>query len=131
VGANVTSFSNTGLSANTTYTYRVYASNAGGNSAYAGPTSAITAGSSCTYSIAPTNTWFMSDGGTRILTVTSTTGCSWTAVSSAPWITIIGPASGTGGGSVLVYYSVSPYDGELRTGTISVGSQTFTVMQPF
>ena len=34
VGANVTSYSNTGLAANTTYRYRIYAYNAGGNSAY-------------------------------------------------------------------------------------------------
>jgi predicted phage tail protein len=34
VGANVTSFANTKLNANTTYRYRIYAYNASGNSAY-------------------------------------------------------------------------------------------------
>ena len=34
VGANVTSYSNTGLTANTRYRYRVRAFNASGNSAY-------------------------------------------------------------------------------------------------
>jgi hypothetical protein len=34
VGANVTSYSDTGLAARTTYRYRVYAYNASGNSAY-------------------------------------------------------------------------------------------------
>jgi len=34
VGANVTTFPNTGLSANTRYRYRVRAFNGGGNSAY-------------------------------------------------------------------------------------------------
>ncbi|MDZ7367935.1 MAG: fibronectin type III domain-containing protein [candidate division KSB1 bacterium] len=42
VGANVTSFSHTGLSANTTYFYRVRAHNAGGNSAYSNEASATT-----------------------------------------------------------------------------------------
>jgi PA14 domain-containing protein/Big-like domain-containing protein/carbohydrate binding protein with CBM6 domain/fibronectin type III domain protein/strictosidine synthase-like protein len=42
VGANVTSFSNTGLAASTTYFYRVRASNSGGNSAYSNTTSATT-----------------------------------------------------------------------------------------
>ena len=37
VGANVTSFNNTGLSAQTTYTYRVRAFNAGGASSYSNP----------------------------------------------------------------------------------------------
>ncbi len=42
VGANVTSYSNTGLSASTTYTYRVYAYNAAGSSAYSNTYSATT-----------------------------------------------------------------------------------------
>ncbi|MBI5384526.1 MAG: fibronectin type III domain-containing protein, partial [Verrucomicrobia bacterium] len=43
VGANVTSYANTGLSASTTYYYRVRASNAAGNSAYSATASATTA----------------------------------------------------------------------------------------
>jgi titin len=42
VGANVTSYSNTGLTPNTTYWYRVQASNANGNSAYSAAVSAAT-----------------------------------------------------------------------------------------
>jgi titin len=42
VGANVTSFSSTGLSPNTGYTYRVRASNISGNSAYSNEASATT-----------------------------------------------------------------------------------------
>jgi hypothetical protein len=42
VGANVTSYSNTGLSASTTYTYRVRAYNAGGDSDYSNAASATT-----------------------------------------------------------------------------------------
>ncbi len=43
VGANVTAFSSTGLSASTTYTFRVRAHNAGGNSGYSNEASATTA----------------------------------------------------------------------------------------
>ena len=42
VGSNVTTFANTGLTKNTTYTYRVRAFNAGGNSAYSNVAAAKT-----------------------------------------------------------------------------------------
>lgn len=42
MGANVTSYGNTGLSANTTCTYRVRAYNSGGNSAYSNTAAATT-----------------------------------------------------------------------------------------
>ena len=42
VGANVTTFANTGLTKNTTYTFRVRAFNSGGNSAYSNVASART-----------------------------------------------------------------------------------------
>ncbi len=44
VGANVTTFPNTGLTASTSYSYRVRAYNAGGNSAYSNTASATTLG---------------------------------------------------------------------------------------
>jgi len=46
VGANVTGYSDTGLAANSTYTYRVRAYNASGNSGYSNEASATTLGSS-------------------------------------------------------------------------------------
>jgi endoglucanase len=46
VGANVTSYNNTGLSAGTTYYYRVRANNAAGDSAYSPQTNATTSGTS-------------------------------------------------------------------------------------
>ncbi len=42
VGANVTSYSNTGLTASTSYSYRVRAYNAAGDSAYSNTASAVT-----------------------------------------------------------------------------------------
>lgn len=66
-----------------------------------------------------------SNGNGISLTVTS--GCAWTATTATPWITLT-TASGTGNGSVV--FSVSANQGTtLRTGTITVGSQTVTVTQ--
>jgi hypothetical protein len=46
LGSNVTSFTNTGLSASTTYSYRVYAYNSVGNSAFSNTASATTSANS-------------------------------------------------------------------------------------
>jgi regulation of enolase protein 1 (concanavalin A-like superfamily) len=53
--------------------------------------------------------------------------CSWTAVSSAPWLTITGGGSGAGNGTVGV--SASANSGGARSATVTVGGQTFTANQ--
>jgi hypothetical protein len=55
VGANVTSFANTGLSASTQYFYRVRAANAIGNSAYSNEASVTTGAPTATIPAAPTS----------------------------------------------------------------------------
>ncbi len=58
---------------------------------------------------------------------TSNNGFAWTAVSNAPWLTISG-ASGTGSGSFS--YTAAPNASPTpRTGIVTVGGQTFTVIQ--
>lgn len=60
--------------------------------------------------------------------VTAAAGtCAWTAVSNNAWITITGGASGTGNGTVT--YSITANSGAARTGTITIGDQTFTITQ--
>jgi titin len=54
VGANVTNYSNTGLSGSTSYSYRVRAYNASGDSDYSNPASAVTQAAP-TLPAAPTN----------------------------------------------------------------------------
>jgi hypothetical protein len=56
VGANTSSYSNTGLSASTTYYYRVLAYNSSGNSSYSNTANATTqSGGSATIPLAPSN----------------------------------------------------------------------------
>jgi hypothetical protein len=77
--------------------------------------------------LSPTSATVNLAGGVRTVGITTSAGVSWTAVSNAPWITI-GTPSGIGSGTVN--YTVAAYpDVTTRTGTLIIGSQTFTVTQ--
>lgn len=81
----------------------------------------------CSYSINPASANLQVGGGSNSVTVTATTGCTWTAISNAAWITINSGASGTGNG--IVGYSVAANTGATRIGTMTIAGQTFTVTQ--
>jgi uncharacterized protein (TIGR03437 family) len=66
-------------------------------------------------------------GATGRVTVTTGDGCAWNAVSNANWLGFTGASSGSGPGSFV--YSVQANTGPARTGSIQVGSQTFSVTQ--
>jgi hypothetical protein len=61
------------------------------------------------------------------VTVTTTSGCAWTAGSNAPWLTITSGASGTGNGTVG--FAAAANTGVARTGTLTIAGQPFTVTQ--
>jgi Zn-dependent metalloprotease len=85
-------------------------------------------GGTCTFSISPTSASVAAGGATGSVTVTATSGCSWTAVSNSSFITITGGSSGTGNGTVT--YSVASNTASTsRTGTLTIAGQTFTVTQ--
>ena len=92
-----------------------------------GQTFTVTQDSGCTYAISPTGASVSEAGGNGSFNITTEVGCPWTAVSNASWITITSGAGGTGSGTIS--YSVAANSGSSRTGTISVGGQTFTVNQ--
>ena len=96
----------------------------------AGQTFTVTqSGAGCTYSLSPVSQSVASSGGNGSFTVTTAAGCSWTATSSASWITVTGTASGTDSGTVT--FSVAPNTTPIsRTGSITLGGQTFTINQP-
>ena len=80
------------------------------------------------YSLSPSSQSAGAGGLAGNISVTASTGCAWTAVSNASWITITSGASGSGSGSVV--YSVTANTGTgSRTGTLIIGDQTFTVSQ--
>ena len=62
------------------------------------------------------------------MAVTAPNGCIWTATSNVSWITITSGESGNGNGTVE--YSVAANPGtSSRTQTLTIASQTFTVIQ--
>jgi hypothetical protein len=88
----------------------------------------IEAEPTCAYSISPTSQSFAASGGTGSVSVTTQSGCSWTAVSNASWITITSGSSSTGSGTVN--YSVAANTStSSRSGTMTIAGQTFTVNQ--
>jgi len=82
----------------------------------------------CTYSVTPTTLSVLSTGTSRTLSVITGTMCSWTATSTASWLTITSGASDTGLGSVV--FAIAPNTSTSpRTGTLLVAGYTITVNQ--
>ena len=87
------------------------------------------AGAACSYAISPTSQSVIAGGGTGSTSVTAQTGCAWTAVSnSTSWLTVTAGASGSGNGTVI-FSAAANATTSPRTGTLTIGGQTFTVDQ--
>jgi len=84
-------------------------------------------GGGCTYSISPASKHYPVSGGSGLIAVTTQTGCVWTAVSTAPWVTITNGAGHTSSGPVN--YTVAANTGPLRTGILAIAGNSFTVTQ--
>ncbi|HBB94855.1 MAG TPA: hypothetical protein DC054_05640, partial [Blastocatellia bacterium] len=82
----------------------------------------------CTFNIAPTAQAFSGAGGSATVTVTTPNNCSWTAVSNSSFITVNSGANGSGNG-VVGFTVAANSTSSPRTGTLTIGGQTFTVSQ--
>jgi hypothetical protein len=96
------------------------------NGALLAMASAPTSIGNCNIAPAITTATFAARGGTRNLTVNATAGCAWSAVSNSAFIVI---NSGTGTGTGTINYTVEPNTGPVRSSTITVGGQNFTITQ--
>lgn len=82
----------------------------------------------CTFTLAPTSASFGTTGGSGSLVATASANtCARNATSNASWLTLGAGAGGTGTGTVN--YTVAANTGGSRTGTLTIGGQTFTVNQ--
>ncbi len=68
-------------------------------------------------------------GGTAEVAVSAPAGCGWSAVSNAPWITILSGKSGSGSGIVAYEVAPLPSGAASRTGTLTVAGLAVTVRQ--
>ena len=84
-------------------------------------------GAGCSYTVGTDALSFGSAGGPGEVTVSAPTGCSWTAQSGVPWITVTG--GGTGNGPGIVALQVAATAGPARTGTVTVAGRVVTVTQ--
>ncbi|MRR07416.1 MAG: hypothetical protein EG828_10830 [Deltaproteobacteria bacterium] len=91
----------------------------------------------CSYAISPTSKSFASRGGSGSISVTASSGCTWTATAQSftpAWLTITSGSSGTGSGTVR-YTVAANSTTSTRTGSISIKDgaaktvSTFTVTQ--
>jgi hypothetical protein len=101
-----------------------------GSATFLGSSGSVTVNVSavCIYSLT-SNSVSLGPGGTSgSVGVTAGNGCAWTARTNASWLTISTGSSGSGDGAVG--YSVAANSGTaVRSGTLTIAGQTFTVTQ--
>jgi len=85
-------------------------------------------GATCTNSLQEAELTIAAIGQSGAVAIsTNLPDCTWMASSDVDWIKLGGNLSGTGDGSVA--YTVLPNPGQMRTGIIKIGGQSFTVVQ--
>ncbi len=81
----------------------------------------------CTYSLSPTGKTFKPAGGTGSFTVSTGSGCPWTATNTADWVNIVYVSTGEASGQLT--YSVAANAGAARTAKITVQGKEYTITQ--
>ena len=83
--------------------------------------------SSCTITVGAVTTNVSAAATTGTIPVTAATGCAWTAVSSASFVTVTSGSSGTANGTVG--YSIAANTGATRSASLSIGSNVINFVQ--
>jgi hypothetical protein len=98
-----------------------------GTVSVAGQTVSIEQVSGCSYAVTPATVNVAASAGDVNVSVGAGDGCTWSAVSLSPWITLLSSPSGIGSGSVA--FRVEANTGPQRTGSVIVEGQVVTVQQ--
>jgi hypothetical protein len=113
----------------TPYYFAVTAYDLAGNESEYSSEICYSAPSTCPFAISPLSQSMGAAGGVGTISISTGSGCTWTAVKNVSWVIITSNGSGTGKGEVS--YSVSAnVSASPRAGTMTIADQTFTVTQP-
>ena len=96
-----------------------------------GPATALDStniGPACSYQLSAASASAGAGASTGSVNVTALYGCQWTATSNASWLTVTSGSPGNGNGTVNYSVAANPGPGG-RSGTLTIGGQTFTVNQ--
>ena len=94
----------------------------------AGHSVSVTQAGPCSFAVSTTTATAPSGGLAGSVTVSAGTGCAWTAVSNAPWISVSSGGSGSGNGLVLFAVTLNS-SVSTRVGTLTVAGHTVTITQ--
>src|SRR3954470_15058842 len=81
----------------------------------------------CVFSLSRAGDAVSADGGTLSVTVTTLTGCSWTATSPVDWIVVASGRSGNTTGTVGL--TIAANAGAARVAAVTAGGHNYTVTQ--
>jgi len=79
----------------------------------------------CSYSVTPTSMSFSTTGGSTNVTVTTSSGCSWSSSSSTSWVSAVG--TGTVSGASMV--TAQQNTGSARSSSVTVAGVKVSVSQ--
>ena len=85
------------------------------------------AAAACQFNLSPATASIGSNGDEGDINVTVAAGCTWSATSQTPWLSVVSGQSGTGAGSVR--YRVDANSSAPRSGALTIGDRSFTVNQ--
>jgi len=88
----------------------------------------FTVATACSFQLTHSSTSVLASGDIRQVGVTAGTGCAWTALSTAGWITVLSGNNGSGNGAVRLMVSANTGTGS-RSGTVSIAGQNYVVTQ--
>lgn len=80
----------------------------------------------CTYTVSTTSLSYAASGGSKTVTVTAPSGCTWSAAETSTWVTL-STVGGSGTGSVTV--TAAANSAGSRSATITVAGRTVGVTQ--
>ena len=84
--------------------------------------------SGCTITLSPTSRIHGFNGGTGLVSVTTSAGCAWNVVNTNSWVSIQSGLNQTNSGAVFYSVAANP-NAASRAGNVLIGGQPFRLIQ--